>query len=208
MALMRLALIPLILSVPAFADAISVGVKAGVPLTDVVKTAGDIGGRRFEASRRNLTVGPVLNVRLPFGLGVEFGAMYKQVEQQAGQIEVSTVPSEIRSIPYTKNARSWEFPVVGQYRLAKEGTLQPYVEAGFAFNRLSGVLAPFRTLPASLLKPEAGTETRTGFVTGIGVEMHLPIIRITPGLRYTRYGETQPWLPPANAVDFLVGFTF
>ncbi len=202
MALMRLALIPLILSVPAFADGISVGVKAGVPLTDVVKTAGEIGGQRFEASRGNFTAGPVLNVRLPFGLGVEFGAMYKRVEQQAGQFEGT------QSVPYAKTASSWEFPVVGQYRLVKEGTLQPYVEAGFAFNHLTGVLAPFRSLPGSLLKPEAGSESRHGFVTGIGVEMHLPIIRITPGLRYTRYGETQPWLPPANAVDFLVGFTF
>ena len=199
---MRLALIPLVLCIPAFADGISVGVKAGVPLTDVLKTAGEIGGQRFEASRSNYTVGPMLNVRLPFGLAVEVAAMYKKFEQQAGQIEGTL------SVPYRKNGRSWEFPVVGQYRFTSEGTLQPYVEAGFAFNRLTGVLAPFRSLPASLLKPEAGSETRAGFVTGIGVEMHLPIIRITPGLRFTRYGETQPWLPPANAVDFLVGFTF
>lgn len=213
MALMRLALIPLILSIPAFADAISVGVKAGVPLTDVVKTAGEIGGRNFEAGRANFTVGPVFNIRLPMGLGIEFGAMYKQFEQQAGQVEVTAEPGrplQAQTVPYTKTGRSWEFPLVGQYRFRNEGALQPYVEAGVAFNRLSGVLTPFRMLVSqtSIQKPAGESELRTGFVTGAGVELHLPLVRVTPGVRYTRYGETQPWLPPADAVDFLVGFTF
>lgn len=210
---MRFALISLILSIPAFADALSVGVKAGVPLTDVVETAGEIGGRRFEAGRGNFTAGPVLNIRLPRGLGIEFGAMYKRFEQRAGQLQVTAEPGspfQMEILPYTDTGSSWEFPVVGQYRFASEGTAQPYVEAGMAFNRLSGVLTPFRMLVSQTtnMKPEGESESRKGFVMGAGIELHLPILRVTPGLRYTRYGDTQPWLPAANAVDFLVGFTF
>ena len=202
-----------VLAVPAFADAISVGIKAGVPLTDVVQTAGEIGGRPFQASVARFTVGPLIHVRLPHGLGVEFGAMYKRFDQQAGQYQVIAEPGVPYQVlgptPYSEVGQSWEFPLVGQYRFSG-GRVQPYLEAGVSFNRLSGVFWPIRTLvsQSAILQPAGRSESRTGLVIGTGIRVNLPFVRVIPGLRYTRYGTTLPWLPGANSVDFLVGFTF
>jgi len=199
-------------AVPVLGDALSVGVKAGVPLTDSVRTAGEIGGRPFAADIRRFTIGPVLDVHLPLGLGVEFGAMYKRFDQQAGQYEVIAepgTPQRVQITPYSRAGQSWEFPVVGQYRFPGVA-IRPYVEAGVSFNHLSGVFAPFRALvsQSAVLKPEGRSEERRGLVVGSGVEIKLPFVRVIPGLRYSHYGDTQLWLPSANAVDFLVGFTF
>ena len=43
---------------------------------------------------------------------------------------------------------------------------------------------------------------------GAGLMLDFPPVRIMPGLRFTRYGESESWLPGTNSVDFLVGFTF
>jgi opacity protein-like surface antigen len=202
-----------VLAVPAFADAISVGIKAGVPLTDVVQTAGEIGGRPFQASVARFTVGPLIHVRLPHGLGVEFGAMYKRFDQEAGQYQVIAEPGVPYQVlgptPYSEVGQSWEFPLVGQYRFSG-GRVQPYLEAGVSFNRLSGVFWPIRTLvsQSAILQPAGRSESRTGLVIGAGIQVNLPSVHVIPGLRYTRYGTTLPWLPGANSVDFLVGFTF
>ena len=121
----------------AFAQRISVGIKAGVPLTDVVEANhGGISNLPFQAQTRRYTIGPVVDIGLPLGFGVEFGAMYK------------------RSAP---------------------------VRSSF---------------------------DRVGWLFGTGVDFKLHVIHVTPGLRYTHYGQTEFWLPSTNAVDFLVGFTF
>jgi hypothetical protein len=209
---MRSLIVAAVIASPLFAGAISVGIKAGVPLTDVVQTAGEIGGRPFEASRARFTVGPLLQIHLPRGLGIEFGAMYKRFDQQAGQYQVIAdpgVPYQTVVTSYAQTGQSWEFPVVGQYRFTGE-RVQPYLEAGLSFNRLSGVFGPFRTLASqsTILTPAGTSESRTGFVIGSGIEVGLPLVRVIPGLRYTRYGSLAPWLPSANSVDCLVGFTF
>jgi hypothetical protein len=209
---MRPLVFAVVVASPLFAGAISVGIKAGVPLTDVVQTAWDIGGLPFEASRARFTVGPLIQVHLPRGLGIEFGAMYKRFDQQAGQYQVIAdpgVPYQTVVTPYSQTGQSWEFPIVGLYRFPGE-RFQPYLESGVSFNRMSGVFAPFRTLASqsTTLKPAGSSELRTGFVIGSGVEVALPFVRVAPGLRYTRYGSIAPWLPRANSVDCLVGFTF
>lgn len=56
-----------------------------MPLTDVVRTAGDIGGFPYRAQMRRYTVGPVLDIQLVRGLGLELGALYKRFAQQGGQ---------------------------------------------------------------------------------------------------------------------------
>ncbi len=209
-------MLPFALAVlPALAaDAVSVGVKAGIPVTDIVRTAGQIGGRPFKADVRRFTVGPVVNIRLPKGFGLEAGAMYKRFDQQAGQIQITggpTTPLQMENLPYSATGQSWEFPVLGQYR-AGRGTVRPYLEAGVSFNSLRDVFAPFRlsiTSPqTATFRPGGSSESRTGFVAGAGLEFKLPFARLSPGVRFTRYGATREWLPSAASTDFLLGFTF
>src|SRR3954451_15733441 len=68
----------------AFAQRISVGIKAGVPLTDVVEAnRGGISNLPFQAQTRRYTIGPVVDIGLPLGFGLEFGAMYKRFDQKS-----------------------------------------------------------------------------------------------------------------------------
>jgi hypothetical protein len=212
----------------AVAQHISVGVKAGVPLTDVVGTqfVPDVpfGAGLFSAQTKHYTIGPVIDIELPLRLGLEFGAMYKRVDQQA---ESTTITGFV-IIGDTGNAvfymtrisaagNSWEFPLAAQYRLSRSA-LRPYIEGGVSFNHLSNVYNFQNLLPGSAIttprtppfttSPALTSYNRVGGLFGSGVDLKLSRIHFTPGFRYTHYGETKFWLPSTNSVDFLVGFTF
>lgn len=197
-------------------DAISVGVKAGVPTAEIVRTAGTIVGLPYKANVSRFTAGPVLNVRFTKGLGLEVGAMYKRFQQHAGQQIVTSPPRqvlELKILPYSSTGQSWEFPILGQVRFGR-GPLQPYIETGISFNRLSNLfdvtcaLMSFRCPRTQSYAPRGTSESRAGFVVGGGAELKLRFVRLSPGIRFTRYGETNAWLPSVNSVDVLLGLTF
>ena len=132
----------------AFAQHISVGIKAGVPLTQVVQTEGGIGNLPFQAQTKRYTFGPMLDIGLPLGLGIEVGAMYKRFDQQAGEATLigyvdtgDESDAILESHSISAVGRSWEFPVSGQYHLSLP-SMRPYVEGGLSFNRLSKVFGP------------------------------------------------------------------
>lgn len=63
----------------------------------------------------------MLDIRLPLGLALQFGAMYKRFEQQAGQVQVIAepgMPFQVQNSPYSRTGQSWEFPITGQYRFS------------------------------------------------------------------------------------------
>ena len=217
----------LLAAVPgALAQHISVGIKAGVPLTDVVEAGHPELG--FEAQTKRYTIGPVVDIGLPLGFGVEFGALYKRFDQQS--IAVTTTGYVIideengyaiqQTAGISAVGHSWEFPVAVQYRFFKSA-IRPYVEGGVSLNRLSNVYSfqnvsiNFRQLPFTFA-PRRGSFTRVGPLFGMGVDVKLHRIHVTPGLRYTHYnklssltgGCSGQGCPGNNAVDILVGFTF
>ena len=70
--------------------------------------------------------------------------------------------------------------------------LKPYGEAGVAFRTSPGVSG----------------QPNKGFVLGTGIEIHAIVLRISPELRYTRWGGSNFPLTNANEVQALVGITF
>jgi hypothetical protein len=90
--MIKIVFILLVLASPVFGGTISAGIKAGLPLTDVVQTAGEIGRLPFRADVNRFAVGPMLQVRLPSGVGIEAGAIYKRFDQEAGQVQVTVQP--------------------------------------------------------------------------------------------------------------------
>jgi hypothetical protein len=177
-------LLPLVLlAVPGWAQGVSVGVRAGVPASD----AFDVFPGRF--SFRNVphrwTVGPTLEVRLPFSLGVTFDALYSRVEY------------ERLDSPGSVTGGQWEFPVMLRFR-SGAGPVNPFVAAGGSFNTITDIRAP--------------TSTVAGVVLGAGVEVKIPFIRVTPEIRYTRRLSDQLDLEGLrsnrNQLVFLTGITF
>jgi opacity protein-like surface antigen len=178
----------------AAAQSVGVGVKGGVPLNDVLESSRTFGGQTFKANTNRFTVGPMLDIRLPFGFGVEFDALYKRFDQTGDSINGGTV---------AKTGTSWEFPLLGKFRFG-HSFAKPYVEAGVSFNHLGGYLLPFRT-PISQ-QPE-GSTARTGLTVGAGVELKFSALRLSPGIRFSHWGS-ETFVPSTNAADFLIGLTF
>jgi len=215
----------------AFAQRISVGVKAGVPLTNLLgNDSGDapyLGV--FPTQTKRYTVGPAVNIGLLLGFHVEFSAMYKRFNQRSVAITTtgSVMIDEETDYPIQQTAgisavgHSWEFPVAVQYRFFKSA-IRPYVEGGVSLNRLSNVYSfqnvsiNYRQLPFTFA-PLRGSFTRYGPLFGVGLDVKLHRIHVTPGLRYTHYNKlvgqltactSGPGCGGNKAVDFLVGFTF
>ncbi|MBY0505477.1 MAG: hypothetical protein K2X03_16305 [Bryobacteraceae bacterium] len=176
-------------------QSVGIGIKAGVPLTDVLQP-GAITRAKVDTTR--LAIGPVMEVRFPFGLGIEVGALYKRF-RQTGQ----TGPRDLTVID--QSGRSWEFPVLAKVRLPGVG-IRPYVEGGFSYNRLTDIVKPFQ---AAIANPRdlVNSIGRPGFVMGGGIEIGSRKLRLQPGLRWTRY-NTSSFIPSVNSIDFLVGLMF
>ena len=214
----------------AFAQHVSIGIKAGVPLTALLRnTSHDVRSYgEFPTQTKPYTIGPVVDIGLLFGFGVEIGAMYKRFDQQS--IAVTTtgyvVIDEDNGYPIQNTTgisavgHSWEFPIAVQYRFFKSA-IRPYVEGGVSLNRLSNVYSQYGFSPSPpqlplTTFPLRNSFTRHGPLFGAGVDFKLHRMHLTPGLRYTQYNRLSsltgclsgPGCPSNRVVDFLVGFTF
>jgi hypothetical protein len=189
--------IPLLLLVPAslaFAQPFTAGIKAGLPLTDFLNTVNGV----TSSTTNRYIVGPMVELRLPFGLGVEFDALYRHFDY------TNIVGSGVNALTSTGHSGAWEFPLVAKYKFPSH-LVRPYVEAGVAWDTLSGVTN------AVGITNQNGTVM--GAVLGGGIDIHLVVLHITPGLRYTRWTSQHFNLNGVlssnqNQAEFLVGFTF
>jgi len=177
MRFLRLLTITLLIALPGKSELFRVGVKGGVPLTDVVKAA------ESPASARDYVLGPVVELRLPFGFGAEANALYRRVSGPGGD-----------------TSSAWEFPILGKYRIGP-GPLQPFLAGGLSFNRNEVLRAISR-----------GSDVASGWVAGAGLELGAPILHFTAEGRYTRLysnvGSTANRLDNRNQFEVLVGITF
>lgn len=176
MTFLRLVVLTVLVALPGMSEIFRVGVKGGVPFKDVVKAAGS------PASARDYVVGPTAELRLPFGLGAEFDALYRRV-----------------SGPGDDSSSSWEFPILAKYRMGP-GPVQPFVSGGLSFNRneVMRVLSD-------------GADVASGWVAAAGLEFAAPIVHFTAEGRYTRWFSDSPGplgLENRDQFAVLVGITF
>jgi hypothetical protein len=195
------------------AQLVSVGVKAGVPVTDVVE--GNVG---VHSEARPYTVGPMVQLRLPFSFAVEVDALYKRTGYSSFAATTGAAGTALRV-----RANSWEFPMLLKYYLpGYESRVRPYAEVGYVPRRISGVQANFSNLAtgvtdtlnsASVLREDL----THGVAVGGGLEVRAGRLRVAPEVRYTHWGE-QPFreILSRNALvrsvdnqfEFLLGIRF
>jgi hypothetical protein len=137
------------------ADAISVGVRGGVPLSDALDASG-----RFRSVPKRWTFGPTFEVRLPAGFGIGVDALYRRVAVQEAGRETS--------------GSRWDFPILLRKRFGI-GPAKPFLGGGLVFDRLTGVVTQG---PRDFVK-----KNHNGIVFCGGVEIKVPKARITPELR-------------------------
>lgn len=171
---------------PLPAQLLNWGVKGGVPLNDAVKAAGT-----FNPEFHRWTLGPMVELNLPAGFGIEADMMYRRLGYS------STTGTG------ANNASAWSFPVLVKYKFP--GTLaRMYVDTGWALRAITDV--------AHLDKSSS-----QGWILGAGIRYDLRVLKISPELRYTRWNNDIFAYKAANGdqltgkqnqVEFLIGLTF
>ena len=200
----------------AFSQPFSFGVKGGLPMTDFLSAVRSQNFTSTTTTNRYI-IGPTAELRLPFGLGVEVDALYRHFSfGSSGGI------SGITSTFTTSNTSggAWEFPILAKYRF-KGKLVRPFVSAGVAWDKLSGLSQTVTRVVANVTNTtttsdpfELRNDTTRGFVLGGGVEVKALVIRISPEVRYTRWGARHFVDPNGllnskqNQAEFLVGITF
>jgi hypothetical protein len=188
----------------AGAQPFSAGVKVGLPLTDFIDT---VSGQSSSVTNRYL-VGPTAELHLPFRLGIEVDALYRHFNYQ------NVFGSGINAVTSLNSSGSWEFPVLLKYRFPGK-LARPYVDAGVAWDKISGLTNTLsRSISSGTIANPSGENhsTTTGFVMGAGLDLHF-IIHVLPELRYTRWTNQHFNLSNIlnsnqNQAEFMVGITF
>jgi hypothetical protein len=191
-------------ALPASGQFLSLGVKAGVPLTSALST-GQTGSAGAVSYDRPYIVGPTAELHLPFHLSFEVDALYRRngFTYYSSGSGIGT-PFPLPASANRTTINDWQFPLLGKYEKSM-GPLRPFVDAGIVYRHLS-------TGNVVLFAP--GNPNTTGFAVGGGVSLNLVLIRLTPELRYTHW-----FTPPfpngelvvgstTNQADFLVGVSF
>jgi hypothetical protein len=169
----------------ASAQNIGYGVRGGLPLTDFFEAESKTGAlTNVVKGSGNVIIGPMLEVRLPFGLGIEGNALYRRWDA--------------KGVFNSGSASAWEFPIYGKIGIPGV-VVRPYVGGGINFQNLGDV--------GKFLGGTSVDSSRRGFLGAGGVEFKVPFVRISPEIRYTRWGESGP-IRSTNQVDFLVGLSF
>src|SRR6187549_126669 len=85
----------------ASAQNIGYGVRGGLPLTDFFEAESKTGAlTNVVKGSGNVIIGPMLEVRLPFGLGIEGNALYRRWDA--------------KGVFNSGSASAWEFPIYGK----------------------------------------------------------------------------------------------
>jgi len=197
-----MAVLILLQAAPGFAQSIQWGVKGGVPITAYFNTATQFGvpldgglppgyfpiQAGYHSSTNRYTVGPTVEAKLPWQMGVEFDALYKRQHFNGISYSSTQGPQSPADTFIHRNttANSWEFPVLLKYH-SPGPRIGTFLEVGVSFQHLSDIQHTISTNP--VVNTGVGTELKRtfnqGFVMGGGIEFRLKSVKFSPGFRST-----------------------
>lgn len=174
---------------------ISFGVKGGIPLNDAYydyKSLLNYGTATNPTTQRFL-IGPTLEVHLPGRFSVEADALYRR---SSFDYTLTSATGAVHDV-----ASNLEFPLLAKWEITP-GPIRPFVDGGVSFRHIF-----LEHDPGFLTHP-----TTSGGVLGAGITLKAGPVRISPEIRYTRWGSTALELPSFRSVrnqgDFMIGLTF
>jgi hypothetical protein len=205
---MRLIVLFLLIVPICCSQTVFVGAIAGGRLTD------DVAGSARPESRRYI-VGPMIELGLPLGFGVEFEATYHRHGYSADGFNMAQFQID------RERANSWEFPILLRYKLPVP-TVRPFLEVGVAPRTISGTISTTFTASdvitgqTTISNSTAAThwDTSIGFVAGVGLQFGVGRLRLSPEGRYTHWNnrpvngvilDNPPFYSTRNQFDVLVG---
>lgn len=188
-----LGILLLSVAVPGYSQFLSAGIKVGAPLTDALEGYSTGAGLATTSTDRWF-VGPTAEIHLPFRLSFEVDALYRT---ESYGITVSEGAPPV-GVTLKTSLHSWQFPFLAKYDL-RGGLVRPFIDGGVTYQHLSG--ARFIDDPNT-----------AGVTVGGGFTVKLLFLRVSPEIRYTRWGRHNVYSPfvtnSQNQVDVLAGFTF
>jgi len=217
---MRLFIPFLLAAALAPAQVVSVGVKAGVPVTSALS------GYEYDYTSMldtgRWTVGPTIEFRLVWGLSVEADALYRGYRYQHSSISAELTEPDGTTYPafaysYRSNTKVWDVPLLLKYRIGSR-RYRPFVDAGATFSHQSSDLivsssclssasvcaaSSFATYYGSGVHLITATSGSTGPTAGAGVEFKIGRFRLSPEVRYTHFSNST-----RNLATVMLGFTY
>jgi len=187
------------------AQGFSFGLRGGVPVGDSLKIL-DAG--RYSSDRAPFVVGPAVELHLVGGVSAGADLLYRRIQYSSLSAEGSS----------RTTGQAWDIPVMGRFRLP--GALfRPFLEAGITWRRLARFeqrTTAGAPLAVNVTKnpPELVDRSTSGPTLGGGVELQAPLVRISAGLRYTRWSSSSfrsalvGLATQLNQADFLLGIMF
>ena len=146
------------------------GVKGGVPFTEVLEAVGVLPPLTSLKTSSDYLIGPVAELRIPFGFAVEVDGIYRKAQYNL----------TINNVTTTVNASAWEIPYLGKFRFPIP-LLKPFVSAGGAYRT-------FTNLPSN------ATPTHNAFVAAGGLELRIRRLRLSGEARWLHWNG-----PPITA---------
>jgi len=157
------------------------------------------------------TVGPSIEVRLPFRFALEFNALYRTQRQNYSFSSPLSPANNSYLVTGGERSSIWDFPLLLKYRF-NLGPLRPFVSGGYSWSRNSTLAtnvtrclgpvgscfpanAPFPE-PNPLFRNESKTFQKGSPVAGVGLEFK------------TRYLRPRNEYPVSSRIRALVGFTW
>ena len=202
----KLSLSLIFLSGACFAQLpLSIGVKAGVPITDSFNSTTLLPGVVTSAGSKNYIVGPMVELRLPFHFAVEADGLYRPLSYNvpssasilSGANLINFAGASVSPGEHTYS--TWEFPILAKYRFPFP-VAKPYVEVGPSFRTTSSAISYL---------------SGNGVTVGAGIDVHALLIHVAPEFRYTHWSADstpaagQTYIQSKqDQVEFLVGFSF
>jgi hypothetical protein len=190
---------------------LAVGVKGGLPVTqtsDEGREAGRYGGQtQFQLKR--YTLGPTVEIGLPWHFQFEVDALYKHARQDrfAGPAPSGSLTQQGARMSI------WEIPLLLKYPL-KRGSWHPFVVAGATLRHVGDQSVDLIIIPTFPGYPGirqnltySGDSLRYGISLGGGLSRKLGPLRIEPELRYTHW-TAHRWMATTEQLEILIGITF
>jgi hypothetical protein len=197
----------LLLAGSAQAQLFTAGIKGGVPITETFDFVTSDPRTRFFSSTKRYIIGTTAELRLPFGVGFEFDALFRKFSYDRTDLV------DVLTGNYSASGNQWQFPLLFKYRFP--GALaRPYFVAGPSLSHISSLEIVGTVLGNRDDPEELRDKLVAGVVVGAGLEIRALFLRISPELRYTRWteeafsGPRDLFSSNRNQADFLIGITF